>query len=292
MGRELKRVPLDFEWPLNKPWSGFLNPHYTATDCAHCGGSGSSPLARRLNGQWYGQAPFRPEDRGSVPFLATNSIIRARAERNVNGSPSFYGCGESAITTEAIRLAEHFNRCWRHHLNSDDVAALLALSQLKDLTHTWAQGDGWKQKEPAYTPTPQEVNAWSLMGFGHCSINQWIVVTAMCERFGESSVCGVCNEEAVLWPSTEDKDRYEAWEPIEPPTGEGFQVWETVSEGSPISPVCATADQLAQYMAVADDGATYEQWLKFIQGPGWAPSLMLLDGRLVSGVEAVSDEHP
>lgn len=28
MGRELRRVPLDFDWPLNKPWKGFLNPFY------------------------------------------------------------------------------------------------------------------------------------------------------------------------------------------------------------------------------------------------------------------------
>ena len=34
MGRELKRVPLDFDWPLNKPWEGFVNPHYTAVECS------------------------------------------------------------------------------------------------------------------------------------------------------------------------------------------------------------------------------------------------------------------
>ena len=27
MGRELRRVPLDFNWPLNKVWEGFCNPH-------------------------------------------------------------------------------------------------------------------------------------------------------------------------------------------------------------------------------------------------------------------------
>src|SRR5712671_2467357 len=28
MGRELRRVPLDFNWPIGKVYSGFLNPHY------------------------------------------------------------------------------------------------------------------------------------------------------------------------------------------------------------------------------------------------------------------------
>ena len=32
MGRELKRVPLDFDWPQNKVWHGYLNP-YHSTKC-------------------------------------------------------------------------------------------------------------------------------------------------------------------------------------------------------------------------------------------------------------------
>jgi hypothetical protein len=27
MSREIRRVPLDFDWPLQKPWEGFFNPH-------------------------------------------------------------------------------------------------------------------------------------------------------------------------------------------------------------------------------------------------------------------------
>lgn len=36
MGRELKKVPLDFDWPTDKVWDGFLNPHYDAEECPHC----------------------------------------------------------------------------------------------------------------------------------------------------------------------------------------------------------------------------------------------------------------
>ena len=28
MGRELRRVPLDFDWPQGKVWQGYLNPLY------------------------------------------------------------------------------------------------------------------------------------------------------------------------------------------------------------------------------------------------------------------------
>jgi len=39
MGRELKRVALDFEHPLHERWPGYLNPHYI--HCPECDGSGS-----------------------------------------------------------------------------------------------------------------------------------------------------------------------------------------------------------------------------------------------------------
>ena len=72
MGRELKRVPLGFDWPLNKAWDGYINHHYKKSHkCDLCDGTGSSPCARVLRDQWYGYAPFKPEDRGSKPLLPT-----------------------------------------------------------------------------------------------------------------------------------------------------------------------------------------------------------------------------
>ena len=35
MGRELKRVPLDFQWEINKLWCGYINPH-KAHECKEC----------------------------------------------------------------------------------------------------------------------------------------------------------------------------------------------------------------------------------------------------------------
>jgi hypothetical protein len=39
------------------------------------------------------------------------------------------------------------------------------------------------------------------------------------------------------------------WRPTEPPSGEGYQLWEIVSEGSPVSPVFALPEELAQWCA-------------------------------------------
>lgn len=291
MGRELKRVSLDFEWPANKIWQGYMNPHYAKShDCAACAGRGSSPEARRLEDQWYGNAPFTPEDRGSTPFTPSHPAVMAFAERNVARAPEYYGSGEAAIHREAQRLADHFNQGWSHHLNADDVAALIEGGRLMDLTHTWTPESRWQPKEPAYVPTPEEVNIWSLSGMGHDSINQWIVVGAECKRLGINQECLHCKGEGTIWDSPEDEHAAEAWTRSEPPAGDGYQIWETVSEGSPISPVFATPEELAQYMAGrkwgADSGSSYETWLKFINGPGWAPSMVSDGGGIHSGVEA------
>lgn len=38
------------------------------------------------------------------------------------------------------------------------------------------------------------------------------------------------------------------WQPFEPPSGAGWQLWETTTEGSPESPVLGSADELADWM--------------------------------------------
>lgn len=79
----------------------------------------------------------------------------------------------------------------------------------------------------------------------------------------------------------------------DPPKGDAWQMWENTSEGSPISPPCATPEDLARWLAdnnassFGSQTATYEQWLAMIM-QGWAVSAVLVDGNMVSGVEAAS----
>jgi len=40
---------------------------------------------------------------------------------------------------------------------------------------------------------------------------------------------------------------------VDPPSGEGWQVWEKVSEGSPVTPVFPTAEALAKYLSTVGD---------------------------------------
>lgn len=71
-----------------------------------------------------------------------------------------------------------------------------------------------------------------------------------------------------------------------------FAMYETVSEGTPISPPFETAEDLARWLANTgasafdDMTATYEEWLRVCKG-GYAPTAVIVDGRLMSGVAGI-----
>lgn len=293
MSREVERVPMDFDWPLNKTWSGFLMPkELHSIPCKACDETGLSIVAKLLRDQWYGYAPFMPEQRGSTPLTPAHPRVRAFAERNVSHSPDFYGSGESAILREAERLCGLWNAQWSHHLNQDDVDALVAGDRLHDLTSKWeGPPNGWVKT--GHHPTAQEVNDWSIGGMGHDSINQYLVVDAECVRLGLEKRCPVCQGEGATYRDAEHAAAHEAWERADLPEGEGWQMWETTSEGSPISPVFATPEELARWLAntgasaFGSDTATYDQWLKMIGVGHSFASCVMTGGDLLSGVAAV-----
>lgn len=71
-----------------------------------------------------------------------------------------------------------------------------------------------------------------------------------------------------------------------------FQMYETCTEGTPISPVMDSPEALARWLtdneasAFGSLTASYEAWLRVCQG-GFAPSAIVADGRLTSGVEGI-----
>jgi hypothetical protein len=75
-----------------------------------------------------------------------------------------------------------------------------------------------------------------------------------------------------------------------------YQMYETVSEGTPISPVMESPEALARWLADngADAGAggvaNYSQWLRVCRG-GYAPSFVMDSRGITPGVAAFSDEE-
>lgn len=109
------------------------------------------------------------------------------------------------------------------------------------------------------------------------------------------------------WESSPpDREYYRPWSDDE---ATWFQAWETVSEGTPVSPPFETEDELIQYLA--DNGDFWDQkrckepdWEAIFGGrPGisgwgleqaerfvrskWAPSMIVSDGRMMDGKFAV-----
>ncbi len=232
MSRELKRVPLDFNWPMNKTWEGFLIPNVLrAIPCKSCNETGQNDKTRELSEDWYGFE--RPHKR------------------------------------------------WCHRLTQLEVDALVEKGRLRDLTH-----DG-------HQPTAKEVNEWAqeVNIMGHDAINRWIAVDARAKHLGFLGDCPRCDGEGCGWRNEKHKQDSEAWEETPIPIGEGYQMWETTSEGSPISPVFSTPEELAHWLAdnkassFGGNTASYIQWLNMIKGPGWAISAIMTDKGISSGVE-------
>ncbi|WP_333571290.1 hypothetical protein [Sphingomonas sp.] len=73
-----------------------------------------------------------------------------------------------------------------------------------------------------------------------------------------------------------------------------LMMYEDTSEGTPISPAFETPEELARWLAdnnasaFAGDGASYEHWLPICRG-GWAPSMIMAGGVMMSGVEGMAE---
>jgi hypothetical protein len=121
-----------------------------------------------------------------------------------------------------------------------------------------------------HVPSAIEVNRWSVAKFGgYDSINAFICIEAKCKRLGIDLACDRCNGERVLWQSEQLKTLHENWVKVEPPAGEGWQIWETVSEGSPISPVFNSAESLVSWLE--SEGYSRLVAINFVKS-GWVPS--------------------
>lgn len=180
MGRTLKRVPLDFDWPLKKVWHGYQNPHYRK--CPAC--ENGYTVARR-----YLQA-----------------------------------------LTQLIMVAGDDSRRGRRHpwLDAGLCPSTPPSPDMAELTVGLAGRDSGP--------------------FGHDSCDNWSAEKKIIQAAGLDpdvwGICRTCGGEAID-PAV--KEAYEAWQSFNPPSGEGYQLWENTSEGSPMSPVFASLDELCAW---------------------------------------------
>lgn len=236
MGREVKRVPLDFDWPVGEVWQGYLMPdRLRGVDC-ECGGVGETP-ARRCVEQ------------------ITHLLLMADDDRHAQAvgrplHPWLVGVLDARP--------------------SDDIGAL---------------GEGLAGRS-------------SDGRFGHDAIDRWAATSKIIEAAGLDpqtwGICPTCKGNGNVEAYPGQRAESEAWESTEPPTGEGWQLWETVSEGSPITPAFDSAEGLARHMVTARPwgySGDFDNALRFVLA-GWAPSMVGDASGVTSGAEWVGRATP
>ncbi len=98
------------------------------------------------------------------------------------------------------------------------------------------------------------------------------------------------------WAGTPPDSKYYRpdWKPEEMTW---FQVWETVSEGTPVSPPFATKEELIEHLVKFGDDWDISRgiggWSRkaaelFVKGE-YAPSMVVINGNVMSGVEALAE---
>lgn len=173
----IRRVPLDFNWPLGMRWKGYVNP-YCSQKCEECQETGYNRYTRRLYNSWHD---------------------------------------------------------WKRNLTQDEVDELVRNDRLPDGILTEDAANRWVKDVP----------------FVFDAIDQVILAETRAKRQGVFGYCPICDGEGEVWFSDHIKQLYDGWgenERYDPPTGEGWQLWETISEGSPITPVFETEKELKAWV--------------------------------------------
>jgi len=110
----------------------------------------------------------------------------------------------------------------------------------------------------------------------------------------EYGYCPVCEGEKQVYPQVNppaiplDACR-QSWQETHYP---GWQMWETTSEGSPISPVLESPEQLAHWLAdnkasaFGSQTATYDEWLSMLGVGSSVSAIYTPETGLISGVSA------
>lgn len=225
MGRELKRVPLDFNWPIGKVWDRYLNPYTNPCPEVAKGRcyNGSSPA-----GQW-------------LEAISIMIAIVGEEARDAHRVEEFKARGRSyphPYLTEWA-LCPTVN----HRVMSLNDPKLVSFVQVLS---------GKKEPDP-------------LGGYSRYEIyNNLLKAAGITEK--DWGFCPVCKGTGI---DPEIQEKHDAWTPTEPPVGEGYQLWETTSEGSPISPVFKTLNELCEWCennasTFASFKTTKDEWKKML----------------------------
>lgn len=223
----VERVPLDFDWPLDEIWKGYVNPHYVP--CDTCDGDGDTVAAHWLSSVSYILAmlgEWAADERGAHPWLNEFPLAPHRIRKD---------------------LRALYPRMRGGPMPPPDAYETQRPGQdMVDLLTGLVRDAKYPRRDSLFTRERHYVYKAILKAAG------------MPTKWG---VCPDCKGSGVEADHYKD---YKRWRSKKPPRGRGWQVWENVSEGAPITPVFATADDLVDYLCTK--GTTWDQ-KRYGKGP-------------------------
>ena len=270
MGRELRRVPLDFDWPLNEPWKGFINPHYKPCpeDQKTC-----------FNGQTAGAAWLETFCR--MFCVVADDILNGDASKARGGNvphpymvemptaPHYETPRYKKEEFDKLESRARMNAYYRYMESIPPSERVIRPSQ--DFLQLM---EGLTGEKPETGFLAGYFNKSYLLYFR-------LIKEAGLDR-DTWGVCPVCKGER-LDPAV--KAVYDAWKDYDPPEGPGWQLWETVSEGSPISAVYPTREKFIEYLI--GEGYSKKAAENFSES-GWAPSMVISNGVMHKDIESAA----
>lgn len=253
MGRELKRVPLDFDWPTDKLWPGYINDlgGPCPKDGKTCFG-GYTAAAKWLDavsrlilmlGEEAASAPYAEEmkSRGRIfphPYLE-----------------EWGTAPRTELSREAHRRIQDSGTNWQTRSAQFHMEMAANPPKLLPLT-------------PELVQLVSGLTGGLLQGLG--GGDAYHVDQALRKAAGVPEEWGRCPACDGHGDDPKKREAAEAWERKGPPIGDGFQLWTSTSEGAPISPVFATMDELCGWCETnattfASFKTTAAEWKKMLE---------------------------
>ncbi len=314
--RTLKRVPLDFAHPIGEIWEGYINPHHS-TECILCGGIGYNPETKAIadtffdldgfGSRWTYEYGVSPEGKPAVrpPWRILGDCQRWSDHITQDEVEALVAGGRLADFTHRFDKENGWVQkqwdtpgfwCPQCHTSVPQLSPdhLSGLCTECNCAMELLPGEDIRLQ----IPSAEEVNAWERSGgMGHDTINHHLLIETRAKRLGVYGLCEHCAGEGSTFPNEDMQQLCENWQATEPPSGPGYQLWETVTEGSPLSPVFPSRLGLAKWCVDhatigPNQSLTATEWYKlFLQEDGVEAASIMVgfrppDGRFYMGAEA------
>lgn len=257
MSREVRRVPVDFDWPLDKVWTGYQMPdRLHETPCRDCYGRGATPAR-----QWVERIG-----------LMLDQLIDDLNEQDA-GKPM-----HPWLVQDSYPPVDH-NTVLKREGMWITYATVRPSADIVEFAQALVADDPNERRR--------------TIERGVFSQNQYAITNGLIRRAGlpeKWGWCPTCDGNGSVETFEGQRAEADAWESTEPPTGDGWQLWETVSEGSPVTPVFATREGLVEHLS----SPAYRRPLTLDEAEGlvdagWVPSMIATAAGVLPGEQSAGD---